>query len=437
MSLAIFNLNDVGIQLAIDGSLVRTSPGYAVLDKDRLLVGEAASEKSRLLPGWTNNRFWSQLDVKPLTRSTDQVRHHADLALAHLEDIWLPVKKDVTEAIFVVPGYYDREDLGLLLGICRECDLPIRGLVDASVIQACDLPLGKTVLHLDIHLHSITLTSISNDGLLVRREVKQIIGSGFSTLLDRWANIIAEQFIQTTRFDPMHKADTEQQLFNRLPAWIASLEGKGIHRFTLAPDKAEQSITLTHDSLLKACASIYPQLVQAVRNEMSPGKTASLLVSHHFKGFPGLLDSLGLIKNIDLVSLTEMKAVGSASAHGDEMLGSEDAVQHILQISSRGETKGSGQKAATQPHATHLLWQHQAWPVGSGIRLGEDMSAGPGDASDPVCTLYKRDQELVLECRKPDAVKLNGAKPGLAETVGPGDQLEISGEMLTLIEVAD
>ncbi|MEO2181515.1 MAG: hypothetical protein ABGY43_04330, partial [bacterium] len=217
MSIAVFNINDAGIQLTVDSELVRTSPGIAVLNDNSLLTGEEASKNVKLLPRWTNNRFWCQLNTNPLPNSTEQVRHHADIAFAHLEDLWLPVSKEVAKVILIVPGYYLNSDLGLLLGIARECGMPVKGVVDQSVIAASNLPLRSNVIHLDVHLHSFTLTQISNRGILARKNVKTILETGLSTLLDRWANIIASQFIQTTRFDPMHNADTEQQLFNLLP----------------------------------------------------------------------------------------------------------------------------------------------------------------------------------------------------------------------------
>ena len=93
MSIAVFNINDAGIQLTVDSELVQTSPGIAVLNDNSLLTGEEASKNVKLLPRWTNNRFWSQLNTNPLPNSTEQVRHHADIAFAHLEHLWLPVSK--------------------------------------------------------------------------------------------------------------------------------------------------------------------------------------------------------------------------------------------------------------------------------------------------------------------------------------------------------
>ena len=90
MSLAIFNINDAGLQLSLNGDLIDTSRGYAVLDGNKLMVGEEAAQNTKLLTGWTNNKFWNQLTTTPIKGKKNQIRHHADLAFAHLEDLWEP-----------------------------------------------------------------------------------------------------------------------------------------------------------------------------------------------------------------------------------------------------------------------------------------------------------------------------------------------------------
>ncbi len=436
MSLAVFNINDAGIQVSVDGELLRTSPGYAVLDSGNLLTGEQASANAKLLPRWTNNRFWSQLDVNPLPNATGQIRHHADLAFAHLESLWTPLKKEAEAAVLVVPGYYGTDKLGLLLGMANECGLPVKSIIDNSIIQASDLPLRRLVLHLDIHLHAITLSVLQNSGTLVRREVKTVIESGYFTLMERWASVIAEQFIQASRFDPLHNADTEQQLFNQLPGWVARLGQSNTHEFLLPVANTEHRVSVSNESLLKACAAVYPQIVQAIRNEVPSTEQASVLLSHRFSGFPGLRDSLGLIKNTDVIDLTELKAIGSTTARRQEIIGSGNQIQHVVQL--RANEADAPVTSSAQHAGSHLLWRHQARPVGRGLKLDGDLSAGPRIGTDPVCTIYPRNDELIAQWHKPSLIMLNGAAINESDDttrLQPGDTLEIGGESLTIISV--
>ncbi len=435
MSLAIFNINDAGIQLTLDGDLLRTSPGYAVLNDERLLVGEKASEQAKLLPRWTNTRFWSQLDTNPLPNSTSQVRHHADLAFAHLEDLWRSVEKQSSENVFIVPGYFSNEQLSLLLGLANECQLPVTGIVDQSVVAASNLPLASTVLHLDIHLHAITLTRVHNAGALVRKHVNVPVEAGLFTLWDRWANIIADQFIQTTRFDPMHTAATEQQLFNQLPAWVASLSDASAHPFTLEANGASHAVTVSRDALMQACTSIYPQIVQAVRSELDGHQKISLLLSHRFAGFPGLRESLALVKGVEVIELPPLKASGSALTHARDIIGEPGGINFVVQLDA-GENREQAELESDTANPTHLLWRNEAFPIGAGIKLGKD-SAGPITSDNPIATIYSRHEQLTLEVKESAGVTINGEPAKGSLTLSPGDVIRIGDEDLTVISVRD
>ena len=434
MSIAVFNINDAGIQLTVDRELVRTSPGIAVLNNNSLMTGEEAREKVKLLPRWTNNRFWSQLNTNSLPNSTEQARHHADIAFAHLEDLWLPVSKTVDNVILIVPGYYLNSDLGLLLGIARECGMPVKGVVDQSVVAATDLPLRSNVIHLDVHLHSFTLTKISNQGILARKNVATILETGLSTLFDRWANIIASQFIQTTRFDPMHNADTEQQLFNLLPGWVRNLQDSNTHSFSLKTADSEHTVAISQESLLKACTPLYPQIVQAVRSEIATNEPASLLLSHRLQGFPGLKESLQLVANLEITDLSEEKANDSAAIHNARIIGDGDTISHVVQLSA-GEVATPPKQETGSAKATHILWRHQATAIGKALPIDADLSAGPRTSNDPAFTLYARNNQIMIDCSASDTVKINGATVDPDKPLKPGDKIELAGDQLTLISV--
>ncbi len=432
MALTVFNLSDAGIQVATDGEIVRTSPGYAVLDDRTLLTGEAAMGNAKLLPRWTNNRFWSQLSTSPLPNGTEQVRHHADLAFAHLEDLWLPVKNQSEEVILGVPGYYTADNLGLLLGMTNEAGIPVRGVVDHSVVAASNLPLAGNVLHLDIHLHGITLTRLTNSGLLVRRDVKTVIETGFVTLWERWANIIANQFIQATRFDPMHEAATEQKLFDQLPAWIAALEDKAMTPFDLAAGGSTHSVAVSRDNLLTAVSPLYPQIVQAIRQEANDGNPASLLLSHGFSGFPGLRDSLQLIPNLDVIDLGETKLIESITRNKDQIISADGSVAFVTQLDA-GESSGSA-VASTAAHPTHLLWNHHAYRIGQSFKLGDDFSNGPSAAGTTAATLFVRSGALMLESQS-EGIRVNGNAVTEVQQLNKGDEIQLGDQSLTLLTV--
>ena len=87
MSLLGLELSDAGIMVAakdpvrliqIDGA-DRESPGFALPEKPRLLVGRAAESKAHLNPRQFNNHFWDQLNTEPLKQPSPYAQNKAIL----------------------------------------------------------------------------------------------------------------------------------------------------------------------------------------------------------------------------------------------------------------------------------------------------------------------------------------------------------------------
>lgn len=434
MPTGIIELNDAGIRAGYDGEVKITSPGYAVLDGRSLFIGTEGQARSRLLPRWTNNRFWNQLGTDPLPQGTDLVRHHADLAFAHLEQVWQEIN-EADRVVLVVPGFYTREQLGLLLGMARECGIPVAGVVDASLVSVSGAAARPTILHLDIFLHRITLTVLTADSFIRRTQILSIAETGLFTLWDRWANIIAAQFIQTSRYDPMHQASSEQKLYDALPGWITALARNT--SFELETDSSRKQVPISTDQLLAACAGLYPQIIQRCRDHIPAGERASLLVSHRFAGFPGLDDSLRLITQADLQYLDADAAFSGVIANLDAIVSESGPVSHITSLQNTGQiSQPAPTTGSTQPGPTHVLDGHRGMQIGQVLKLGVDEAGNViRTTNDPVATLYLRGKDTLLECHNPQRVLLNGEPAAARSTLYAGNVLEINGHALTLITV--
>lgn len=432
MTTATIEINDAGIRAAIDGELVASSPGYAVLDGKTLLIGDEGLRNARLLPRWTNNRFWNLLNTDPVTNGTDTVRHHADLAFAHLEQVWqsLPGAEKV---ILAVPGFYSREQLGLLLGMARECGIPVAGLADTSTLAVAGEPAQRTVLHLDIFLHRITLTALNAETSLARTETVTVNETGLFTLWDRWANIIASQFIQTSRYDPMHQAVSEQKLYDALPDWIDGLAGARTSSFEMEIGTNRHQVAVSQEQLLTACAAIYPQIVQAIRQHVPAGEQASLFISDRFRGFPGLEDSLRLISNAEPMWLAEDCVATSAVEHASHIISSSGSLSHITSLPV-SVARPDGGKATTSARPTHLLVGHHATPIGNALRIARIENGSVRTTNEnPVCTLYTRGNETVLDNHAGTAISVNGAAAPANAPLRAGDVLRVNDTDIILI----
>ena len=68
--------------------------------------------------------------------------------------------------------------------------------------------------------HHATLVSIDVEQDCVRSAVQVIDQSGLQRVIDASVDLIADAFLEQSRFDPLHEANAEQMLHERLPAWL-------------------------------------------------------------------------------------------------------------------------------------------------------------------------------------------------------------------------
>jgi hypothetical protein len=320
-------------------------------------------------------------------------------------------------------------------------------------VSVCHYPLSETVLQLDASLHRITLSLLRANVQLTRDETATIVESGIFTFWERWANVIADQFIQTSRFDPLHLAISEQKLFDNIPAWIENLEtgetGTGIsgtgrsHPFNLELADASYSVNIATDQLITACSSIYPKIVQSIRSMIPEQQGAQLYISHRLQAIPGLRDSLALIKNISIHQLTEADLLDAAYHHSKDLMGKGSGISHILKLPvyqgaespSLSSSLTNGEKDADNNKATHLLFGDQAVSIGKVFKLADPREAGLKQDQNPACTIYTQGQDLLLENHIGKDLSVNGNPVTGTAKINRGDVIQIGAADIRLIRV--
>jgi hypothetical protein len=434
LALAILELNDAGIQVSVEGNLVLNSPAYSVLHEDQLYIGNEGRKKVRLYPRWTNNKFWQQLNTDSISDGTHQIRHHADLAFFHLEQIWEKISSDADEVVIAVPGSFDAQQLGLLLGIARECGIPVVGLVDSALVSVMEHQQHRTVMHLDIQLHHIVLTVFQRKETIKRQEFAKVTELGLTTLWDRWANIIDDLFIQNTRFDPMHEAGTEQQLFDQLPEWIEDFADKKAKDYTLQLNQSSHSVSVSTEKLLTACANVYPQIVQQIRNRIPEGQTVQLCLSDRFRGFPGLFDSLNLLQGCEITQLDNLAVTQGVLNHLSSIHSENEALSYITHLPIDEPTVAALSNTESHAAATHLLLDHKAVPLGKVFKLDSNLAHGIRQTSDQTqCTIYFRGTELLLHNHHADGTLVNNETVADHISLHPGDRIQLGDQVIHLI----
>ena len=463
MRLLGLELSDAGIMLAgsdpirlleIDGT-DRESPGYAFPEKKQLVVGKAAQQKAHLLPRLVISDFWDQLSIEPLDHPGPYTQqNHAEIACAHLEKIWQAIKKPGDEIIIAVPGCYDRDHLGLLLGIANELSLPVKGFIPISLAAAADPDRQATLLHLDIHLHRTEISSMYPDGQLKFEKSVTVAEQGLADLHRGWVEAIAAEFVRTTRFDPLHRATSEQELFNRLASILEQLQNHSSVEFEMTGGAASYRVRLTRDLFIRNSLPLFTRIARHLEHVETSGQSRGekpvLQLSHRIARLPGLQEALAVSHHTGCLEL----APGAAALGAVELwerLWQQDSGQSISYFTSRPwelstahRSTGISESQKQSRTPSHLLYNHIAYPlseiplfIGTGIEEhipGIRIKGNISGVSRKHCSVQLRGTEAVLEdCSTygtyVDDIRVSGSTTlqlGQFIRVGtPGEQLQV------------
>ncbi|MEM1436473.1 MAG: hypothetical protein AAGG11_20655 [Pseudomonadota bacterium] len=219
----LLDLNDTCLSLHDARGPRYSAAGYALLAAGELRFGAPALAEQRLQPLKSNNLYLDKLSAEPLPRTLDGAANHADLLYAQLLEV--AAAADGAPVTVAVPSTVTPDQLALLLGVAVEAKLSIQRFVDGSVLTAATVvdlsrqPAGTTVKVLDLGLHHLWLSELETGPEVSRRSASALPAGGLHQLLESWLNVVADRFIQSTRFDPLHQAASEQQVFDQLSAW--------------------------------------------------------------------------------------------------------------------------------------------------------------------------------------------------------------------------
>ena len=295
--------------------------------------------------------------------------------------------------IAAVPGSLTIDQLGVLLGIAQEAGIDIQGFVDSAVLMASTSPPPADAWLLDLHLTRACLTELNVGEMVTQTSVQELPGCGLISCMDGWANLVADRFVQDTRFDPLHAANTEQQLYDQLYDWAqCGLKDAEESYFTaeIRHGGHERQVRLSGADLRGKLMQRFQRLAQKL-----PGG-AHLLVAPRSAAVPGLLPGLG-----ELGFQAEGLA-GDALERGFARHANTIASGQLTLVSRLPAGDLEQVPAATSPRrATHVLFESRAWPL-DGNPFGLPSVGHAGD------TVRKDGRGFQLIAVEPESGRLPG-----------------------------
>jgi len=437
-----FELVDAGVVPAREGALSTPSPGVALLDPaGGVTVGEEAASQARLKPVLAFDRFWSELSTDPLPRPAAGAGSRADLAYLHLSALWRMLAQPGDEALFALPGTMRPAEAGLLAGVARAAAVPVTGFVDLAVAACASLEAHETVLHLDLQFHQAVLTELRGDPLR-RRRVEVAPRVGLKALYAAWAQLVAESMVRRTRFDPLHQAATEQQLFDRLPGWLSSLAGQEAVDAELEGGAGRFGVSLRREQFVFAAEAFYTQLADLIQGARRAGEPVTIALSARAALLPALAERCRALADAEVVTLPEGAAALGALRWADDIAAAPDAeLLELPRASAPRRTDTHGVRGASP---THVVFAGRAHRIsGEALEIG---LAGAGDRSLVVsgpaagisrrhCSVLERDGAVWVTDHSRYGTFVNGEKVAGSAMLAAGDRLRVGtpGVVLELV----
>lgn len=373
----VLELNDRAVALARDGQVLVSAPSAVFDGSGSDAAGAGAPGKNawhalRRQPRSTSSRHLSSM-LAQSSAGASSARTFA-LVAAELSQHIAAHPPQGDERVWVaVPVRADAEGLGAMLGIGQNIGLRIEGFVDAAAVTVASLGTSRNALVLEFGLHHAGVTAVDGGGQARRRRAVVSDLGGLVELYEAWLTFISTAMVKRTRFDPFTNADTEQQLFDALPALTREAAEAGSTTAAVSNGDTRFEVSLSRDQFAEAAQQIYRELVRLLHSLRPAGAEVSIVMPESVAILPGLREILQQFVGCDLIAVPEGFAAAAMSLIDLPEAAAGESVrllrrlplneQPALTADVKREVLGRSGVRETPP--THVLFDGRAYALGS------------------------------------------------------------------------
>lgn len=431
----IIELHDRNLSLRSPEGLLLRSPGILSIAGKEPVFGDAAASLQHLHPQLSFNHFWAQLGMDPLPVKNKFFRHTADMAYAHLQHM-LKEASTADGLILAVPGSYNRNQLGVLLGLIKQCNVEAVGLVDSALLLAAASTENDCII-VDLQLHQCVLSRfVRSEGHLLRDRVVQVPFAGLLALRDAWLNLLGSEFVKQSRFDPQRNAETEQYLSDQMPQLLSALTQASELTVEINLKGTVHQAKVARELFEKRSQALFARITAELDQLRHPESAVHIATSQWH--LPGLTTAIP-----GMIALDDELASSACWQHLGAIRRPANALQHVTKLPISKDTPAPAVTLQSKA-PTHVLLQHKAIALPSG-RLGiGKLPAGidcaralPADSSLGSFAILRSPRGVQLELHGNTALRCNGAVPQELMFLNAGDRLQAQadGAELSLIIV--
>lgn len=357
------DLNDINVRVANGDQLILNSPGYAVIRDNQIAFGETAEKLAHIYPLTTHDDFWYKLDQNSLHSASNDIRHNADLAYMHLTDI-KEQSGNTLNWLIAIPSSFNQEQLALLLGLLDAANFGEAKLIDSALLATSSMLNHGDSYHVDIQLHQTVISHLDcNHGS------NKLIASESSTELsmmavyEQCAKLISESLIDQSRFDPLHNAETEQLLYEKIPACLEELALAPTMRFHIEYHGQSHNAVIKRETIFQSINPYY----QAIKKKIQGAN--QIIFSHRFQQLPGFFEDID-----SAVQLDEYAVFNGAKNYSEFLRDTDSSANYLTELPQLSDSLRP--QAATVDNSlkdkneitessdiTHILAGHIAQPL--------------------------------------------------------------------------
>jgi FHA domain len=472
MTVFAIELNDHAVSLARGGNVLTSAPSTVFNGTAGASAGANAWRELRSQPMATSSRHLGALLTQRGLSARTETLVAAELQARLAEQ---PLH-DGERAWIATPAQASGTGLEALLGITRRLGLTVDGFIDSAAVVSAALESERNTIVLELGLHHAAATAVDRDGSHARRRRSVLTErGGFIELYQIWLDLISTTMVKRTRFDPLHDAATEQQLFDAMPCLTREVASTGNATASVTKGRERFEVALTRDQFSQAAEPIYRAMAGLLQQLRPAGTPLAIVVPRPLADLPGVREQLEQFVGCEWVSIPDGFAAAATSLLDlPELASGEDSVRLLRRLPLQVQAALNagvarelmGQRRAGGPAPSHALLDGRAYSLSAESlvvgRAPESQSVpstamATGTATAPVssryitlpeglagvsrrhCTFVHDGAELVLLDHSTFGTFVNGERVQERVRVHAGDRVRLGepGVELALIAVGE
>ncbi len=370
---------DNGIRICDDEKILADSASFALIETSRhVTVGPSAQQQAHLRPREVSTTFWSDLSANSTTK---HVVSNAELALNHLHYVLQQANCSDQDAIVITPATFDKHHLGLLLGICEKLPIKIVGIVCNATLAMQGFIDDCKAVYLDLLQRKLVLTELihSNSGVELKTP-SRIFDYGLQDFVHNIAKLIADKFVAETRFDPLHIAKHEQQLFDKLPLWLNMLKNTDSTECNLSTEDESFSINISQQQLQQANHQQFDKIAAYLNVLFHNHDAIAIYCSSSCQQVFGMQNFFSNLPGCAVIQLEDDSLAKNALLNKDEII-SKEQVLYVNSLPWHSKFKpdtlsfNPGKISNLSSLPTHILIDGHAYGLQQDIYIAHDRSS--------------------------------------------------------------